>query len=96
MKNVMKIENNIEEPFYDVKMDQFGNVYYYNKDGELHNLNGPAVEYFDGYKAYYVNGLRHRLDGPARIFSDGNIEYYVNGKYLLKEEFDRLTKNYND
>jgi hypothetical protein len=27
-----------------------------NEDGRMHNLNGPAIEWEDGYKLYYVNG----------------------------------------
>jgi len=85
--------SNTEEPFYDVELDDDDNIYYYNKEGELHNLNGPAVEYFDGYKAYYVNNKRHRLDGPAIIWPSGYKEYWVNDRKLTKKEFDKLTKH---
>jgi len=72
--------SNIKEPFYDVKIDNFGTILYYNKKGKLHNLIGPAIEYYDGYKAYWVNGKRHRLDGPAMIWPNGGVRYYVNDK----------------
>ena len=47
---------------------------------DRHRLDGPAVEYTDGSKEYYVYGKLHRLDGPAREWSDGQKEYYVEGK----------------
>lgn len=51
------------------------------KDGKfmLHNPRGPAIEYKNGYKEYYVKGVRHRLDGPALI-EGTRKEFWVNGK----------------
>jgi len=72
--------SNTEEPFYDATIDVLGTVYYRNKEGQCHRLDGPAIEGSDGYRAYYVNGKLHRLDGPAIIYSNGNIEYWVNDK----------------
>ena len=50
------------------------------ESGELHRLDGPAVEYADGGKFYWINGKRHRLDGPAVEYADGLKRYYVDGK----------------
>jgi len=72
--------SNKKEPFYDVEIDEFGNVYYYNKNGQLYRLNGPAIEKPNGFKAYYINNKLNRLNGPAVEFSDGSIEYWVNNK----------------
>lgn len=47
----------------------------------LHRLDGPAVEFDDGSKQYYVNGLEHRIGKPACIWCDGTREWYVNGKH---------------
>lgn len=33
--------------------------------GLLHRENGPAVEYPDGSKEWFLNHQRHRNDGPA-------------------------------
>jgi len=30
---------------------------HYNKDGQLHREDGPAVEYNDGYKEYWIEGV---------------------------------------
>jgi len=70
-----------------------GTVYYRNKEGQFHRLNGPAIEGSDGYKAYYFNGKKHRLDGPAKIWPSGYKEYWVNDRQLTKKEFDKLTKH---
>jgi len=71
--------SNTEEPFYNVAMDKWGNIYYSNKEGQLHRLNGPAIEYNSGRQEYWVNGRPHRLDGPAVIDPNGHKEYRVNG-----------------
>lgn len=55
-------------------------VYY--KDAEKtikHRLVGPAIEYKDGHKEYFINGKRHRLDGPAIETADRK-EYWIEGK----------------
>ncbi len=62
-----------------------------NKEGQLHQVGRPAVEWNDRYKAYYQNGKRHRLDGPAVIIADGYKEYWIEGERYSKEEFLRKT-----
>jgi hypothetical protein len=44
-----------------------------------HRLDGPAKEWSDGGKAWYVDGKFHREDGPAVEFS-GRKEWFINGK----------------
>ena len=51
-----------------------------NKDGQLHRENGPAVEYANGTKSWWLNGERHREDGPAIEWGAGVKEWYQNGK----------------
>ena len=51
-----------------------------NEAGQLHRLDGPAIEWADGTKLWYVNGQRHRLDGPAIEHTDGYKAWYVNGQ----------------
>ncbi len=48
--------------------------------GKLHRVNGPAIEYVDGDKSWYLNGERHRIDGPAVEWADGTKEWWLNGK----------------
>ncbi len=58
-----------------------------NKEGQLHKIGGPAVEYFCGCKEYFQSGKRHRLDGPAYIGANGGEEYWIEGVNYYKEEF---------
>ena len=51
-----------------------------NESGQLHRLDGPAVEWENGTKDWQVNGKPHRLDGPAVEHTNGNKEWWVNGK----------------
>jgi len=64
------------------KTDKNGNISYYNEKDQYHRDNGlPAVEYSNGYKAWYVDGKRHREDDlPAIEGADGYKEWRVNGK----------------
>jgi hypothetical protein len=60
--------------------------------GELHRVNGPAIEWPSGTKEWWVNGKRHRLDGPAIEDSDGDKRWYLNGiRYTYENWFKRLT-----
>jgi len=65
-----------------IYIDEYGHKYYY-KDKAMtiyHRLDGPAVEYADGTKVWWVDGKRHRLDGPAVEWADGSKEWWVDGK----------------
>jgi len=53
---------------------------WYNESNELHREDGPAMEWADGTKHYYINGQRHREDGPAMETADGEKHYYINGE----------------
>ena len=44
---------------------------YFNNEGQYHKIDGPAVIWPDGYKAWYKDGQRHRIDGPAAIWANG-------------------------
>lgn len=62
------------------KVDEHGNKHWYNKNGQLHRLDGPAAEQADGSKLWYVNDECHRLDGPACEYANGYKYWYVNGE----------------
>jgi hypothetical protein len=57
----------------------------------LHREDGPAVEGYDGYKAWYINGKRHREDGPAVEGADGSKYWYLNGVKFTEQEFLKRT-----
>jgi hypothetical protein len=46
----------------------------------LHREDGPAVEYANGARAWYLNGIKHRKDGPAIVHSDESKHWYISGK----------------
>ncbi len=68
---------------------------YKNESGQLHRLDGPAVE-GPGGKLWYINGFRHREDGPAVEYNDGDKSWYLNDieyteeEYTLKIKLERL------
>ena len=68
-------------------------ITYYTKEGKfeskrsrpipyskLHRVDGPAIEWSNGRKAWYINGKLHREDGPAVEWKNVHKEWYVNGK----------------
>jgi len=56
-------------------------LYYKDKEMEIpHREDGPAVEWWDGGKEWYLNGKLHREDGPAIESSYGYKAWYLNGK----------------
>jgi len=68
-----------EPPFHRVELDEDGNIRYYDRKGELHRLDGPAVEYINGTKEWRIHGRLHRLDGPAIEEADGTKYWHING-----------------
>lgn len=79
----------IEQPeFY---IDEYGSkIWYLPSKGKsyFHYLDGPAVEWTDGSKWWFVNDNLHRLDGPAIEEADGRKEWWVNGKNLPTKEVE--------
>ena len=66
---------------YKVTVDEYKTIRWYNDKHELHRLDGPAVEWSSGDKAWYVENKLHRLDGPACEWADGDKEWWVKGKF---------------
>ena len=58
-----------------------GNIFWFDNKSRHHRIDGPAAEYADGTKYWFINGKRHRLDGPAVIKPDGSKAWFVNGKH---------------
>ena len=63
-----------------------------NKSGQLHREDGPAFEWPDGTKVWYINGKCHREDGPAIEYTNGTKHWYINGEYLTENEFNGAKK----
>ena len=61
----------------------------------MHREDGPAIEYANGDKSWYINDQHHREAGPAIEFANGYKEYWLNDKRIYcdsQEEFLRLMK----
>lgn len=59
--------------------DKDGTKQWFDKQGQRHRLNGPAIERLDGFKSWHQHGVRHRDDGPAIVYEDGTESWYING-----------------
>ena len=66
---------------------------YRNSNGEVHREDGPAIEYSNGTKYWYLNGKRHRENGP--VVECGAYKYwFLQGEELTEEEFNaRIAKS---
>lgn len=65
---------------YKVTVDSYKTIRWYNEKNQLHRLDGPAIEWANGSKAWFVEGKCHRLDGPAVEHADGSKSWCVEGK----------------
>ena len=63
-----------------LEIDKDGDKEWRLPNGKRHREDGPAVEYFDGNKEWWLNGKLHREDGPAVEYSNGDEEWWLNGK----------------
>ncbi|MDB4317795.1 hypothetical protein N9973_00700 [bacterium] len=63
-----------------IHIDTSGDKYFYLDKGmqNFHREDGPAIEYADGDKEWWVNGKRHREDGPA-IEQEDVKSWYIKG-----------------
>jgi len=91
-----------QKPFHDVDVDPGGNIRYYDENGELHRLDGPAYEGIDGEKAWFLHGKQHRVDGPAVIHPDGGRQWWVHDWLIgrsdegfTNKDFERWKKRHN-
>ena len=55
-------------------------IEYYNDEGQKHREDGPAIEYVNGGKQWWLDGKLHRENGPAVEYFDGDKYWYLNGK----------------
>jgi hypothetical protein len=64
-----------------------GDKRWFDSNGKVHRVDGPAVIRADGYKSWYQHGVRHRVDGPAIEWPDGYNEWYLHNKCLTFDEW---------
>jgi len=73
---------------YRVEIDDNGNIFWHKWETiKLHREDGPAIEWNDGSKWWYLNGKLHREDGPACEDVSGAKSWYLNDKRLSEEEW---------
>jgi len=66
---------------YKVEIDNKGMVSWFKfGTDKRHREDGPAIEYVNGTKFWYVNGKLHRKDGPAIEYADGDKVWYLKDK----------------
>jgi hypothetical protein len=65
---------------YTIKGTEDYVTWYKEGTNQLHRTDGPAVEYSNGTREWWVDGKLHRTDGPAIERSDGYKAWYLNGK----------------
>jgi hypothetical protein len=58
-------------------------------NGNLHRIDGPAVERADGTKMWWLEDKRHRSDGPAVECADGTKTWWLNGKQVSWQQVYR-------
>jgi len=69
-------------------INKYGTKTYTNSKGQLHRLDGPAIEHANGDKEWYKEDKYHRADGPAFEYSDGTKYWWVLHKKLEEKEFN--------
>ena len=57
-------------------------------DGNLHRVDGPAIEWADGSKFWYKDDNLHRVDGPAVEWASGSKDWYIDGEPTKGETND--------
>jgi hypothetical protein len=79
----------ITEDDYDLliqrRVDERGNVFYEDRDGRLHRIDGPASEWLDGTKFWFRHGKLHRDNGAAVEWGHGGKEWWIEGKRFRKD-----------
>ena len=75
-----KLIKEAEEQQSTMTVDAEGNKFWRLPDDKLHRVDGPAIEWANGAKEWWVNGKLHRVGGPAVEWANGDKWWHVNGK----------------
>jgi hypothetical protein len=67
-----------------IKKREFGDYvkygYYQGRFFIKHREDGPAIEWSDGTKSWFIHGKQHRENGPVVEFADGTKFWWIHGK----------------
>jgi len=58
----------------------------------IHREDGPAEEWADGTKEWYIDGKRHREDGPALEYISGANHHFIDGKGYSENGYNKLIR----
>ena len=61
---------------------------WYNDEGQLHCLDGPAIIWKNGDMSWYKNGQRHREDGPSIEFGNKYKAWFLNDIQYTQLQFN--------
>jgi hypothetical protein len=95
--SALKVTKEIEFEDYeeDYELDKTIKVFhhcgskYWQKDGQFHREDGPAIEHKNGDKHWWLNGERHREGGlPTIEFVSGMKFWHKNNKWIRTEYFN--------
>ena len=64
----------------ELTIDEDGTKEWKLPNSDYHREDGPAVEFIDGSKHWYINGKGHREDGPAIVTNYGYNAWMINDK----------------
>lgn len=69
-----------------------GEIAWLTKSGKFHRIGGPADEFDNGDKVFYINGKRHNEEGAAIQLADGRNFFYLNGKEMTEQKWAEEVK----
>jgi hypothetical protein len=62
------------------KVDEWGRKSWMLPNGNFHREDGPAMEYSNGDKVWFLYGEIHRDNEPAVIYHDGEKRWYQHNR----------------
>ena len=70
-----------------LSINRDGTKYWKTLNGSLHMEDGPAIEWSNGDKAWYINDKLHRENGPVIEIIDGRKYWYLSGIEYTEKEY---------
>jgi hypothetical protein len=70
-----------------IKKEYSDRIEYQNEQGKTHRTDGPAIEWSDGHKSWWINNKLHREDGPAIEWQNGSKDWYLNDMRYSEEQW---------
>jgi len=83
----------------DAKLEYTKEDYYklfFAEDHYVDRKDGPAVEWLDGSKHWYIDNRLHRLDGPAAEWADGTRGWWIDDVCFTEDECNKLVGEVRD